>query len=130
MPAPRILPLGFIDRTTDNGAIIRLTTRSDSHNLRPETPATLRNPAEPCGGRAPAMVQVGTPEVVVMTIGINPEVGRNPGGAVRGPGARLPRPGGQRAPGQGDARGGDRRGLEVTRASVYRYLSETEANES
>ena len=42
MPAPRILPLGFIDRTTDNGAIIRLTAPSDSHNLRPETPATLR----------------------------------------------------------------------------------------
>ena len=46
MPAPRILPLGFIERTTDNGAIIRLTAPSDSHNLRPETPATLRNPAE------------------------------------------------------------------------------------
>ena len=46
MPAPRILPLGFIDRTTDNGAIIRLTAPSDSHNLRPETLATLRNPAE------------------------------------------------------------------------------------
>ena len=56
------------------------------------------------------MVQVGTPEVVVMTIGINPEVGRNPGRAVGGPGTRLPRPGGQKAPGQGDARGGDRRG--------------------
>ena len=76
------------------------------------------------------MVQVGTPEVVVMTIGINPEVGRNPGGAVRGPGAGLPRPGGQKAPGQGEARGGNRRGLRVTRASVYRYLSETEGNES
>ena len=39
------------------------------------------------------MVQVGTPEVVVMTIGINPEVGRNSGGAVRGPGTRVPRHG-------------------------------------
>ena len=50
------------------------------------------------------MVQVGTPEVVVMTIGINPEVGRTLSAlsAV----------------------------LEVTRASVYRYLSETEGNES
>ena len=28
-----------------------------------------------------------------MTIGINPEVGRNPGGAVRGPGTRVPRQG-------------------------------------
>ena len=76
------------------------------------------------------MVKVGTPEVVVMTIGLNPEVGRNPGGAVPGPGTRVPRQGGQEAPGQGDARRGNRRGLEVTRASVYRYLSETEGNES
>ena len=42
MAAPRILPLGFIDRTTDDGAIIMLTTPSDSHNLRSETPVTLR----------------------------------------------------------------------------------------
>ena len=42
MPAPRILPLGFIDRTTDDGAIILLTTPSNSHNLRSETPVTLR----------------------------------------------------------------------------------------
>ena len=130
MPAPRILPLGFIDRTTDNGAIIRLTTRSDSHNLRPETPATLRNPAEPCGGRAPAMVQVGTPEVVVMTIGINPEVGRNPGGAVRGPGTRVPRQGARKLRDKGMPAVEIAEVLEVIRASVYRYLSETEGNES
>ena len=43
MPEPRILPLGFIDRTTDDGAIIMLTSPSDSHDLRPETPVTLRN---------------------------------------------------------------------------------------
>ena len=42
MAAPRILPLGFIDRTTDDGAIILLTTPSNSHNLRSETPVTLR----------------------------------------------------------------------------------------
>ena len=43
MPEPRILPLGFIDRTTNDGAIIMLTSPSDSHDLRPETPVTLRN---------------------------------------------------------------------------------------
>ena len=43
MAAPRILPLGFIDRTTNDGAIIMLTRPSDSHDLRPETPVTLRS---------------------------------------------------------------------------------------
>ena len=43
MAAPRILPLGFIDRTTNDGAIIMLASPSDSHDLRPETPVTLRN---------------------------------------------------------------------------------------
>ena len=42
MPQPRLLPLGFIDRTTDDGAIIMLTRPSESHNIRPETPVTLR----------------------------------------------------------------------------------------
>ncbi len=42
MPQPRLLPLGFIDRTTDDGAIIMLTNPSESHNIRPETPVTLR----------------------------------------------------------------------------------------
>lgn len=42
MPAPRILPLGFIDRTTDDDAIIMLTNPNDSHNLKYETPVTLR----------------------------------------------------------------------------------------
>lgn len=42
MPEPRLLPLGFIDRTTDDGAIIMLTIPSESHNIRPETPVTLR----------------------------------------------------------------------------------------
>ncbi len=41
MAAPRILPLGFIDRATGDGAIIMLTKPSDSHNLKPETPVTL-----------------------------------------------------------------------------------------
>ncbi len=42
MPQPRLLPLGFIDRTTDDGAIIMLTSPSESHNIQPETPVTLR----------------------------------------------------------------------------------------
>lgn len=42
MPQPRLLPLGFIDRTTDDGAIIMLTRPSESHNIRPATPVTLR----------------------------------------------------------------------------------------
>ena len=39
--ATRIMPLGFIDRITEDGAIIMLTRPSDSHNLKPETPVTL-----------------------------------------------------------------------------------------
>ena len=42
MTTPRILPLGFIDRTTQDGAIIMLTKPGDSHTLRPDTPVTLR----------------------------------------------------------------------------------------
>lgn len=42
MPEPRILPLGFIDRTTDDGAIIMLTRPSESYDIRPDTPVTLR----------------------------------------------------------------------------------------
>ena len=42
MPEPRLLPLGFIDRTTDDGAIIMLTNPSESHNILPETPVTVR----------------------------------------------------------------------------------------
>ena len=53
MPAPRILPLGFIDRTTDDGAIIMLTTPSDSHNLRSETPVTLRRRSTGTPSRRP-----------------------------------------------------------------------------
>ena len=37
MPAPRILPQGFIDRITDDGAIIMLTSPRNSHSLHPET---------------------------------------------------------------------------------------------
>ena len=70
------------------------------------------------------------PEVVVMTIGINPEVGRTPGGAVRGPGTRVPRPGGQKLRDKGMPVVEIAEVLEVTRASVYRYLSETEGSES
>ena len=43
MTKKRILPLGFIDRTTGDGATIMLTKPSDSHTLRPETPVTLWN---------------------------------------------------------------------------------------
>ena len=38
MAATRILPLGFIDRTTDDGTIIMLTSPPrNSHSLHPET---------------------------------------------------------------------------------------------
>ena len=43
MAKKRILPLGFIDRTTSDGAIIMLARPRDSHTLRPETPVTIRN---------------------------------------------------------------------------------------
>ena len=42
MPEAHLLPLGFIDRTTDDGAIIMLTKPSESHDIRPDTPVTLR----------------------------------------------------------------------------------------
>lgn len=42
MTEPHILPLGFIDRTTDEGAIIMLTKPSESRRLSPDTPVTLR----------------------------------------------------------------------------------------
>ena len=43
MATPYIMPLGFIDRPTETGAIITLTRPSDSHTLRPETLVTLRS---------------------------------------------------------------------------------------
>ena len=43
MAENRVLPLGFIDRITEDGAIIMLTRPSDSHTLRPGTPVTLRS---------------------------------------------------------------------------------------
>ena len=55
MAAPRILPLGFIDRTTNDGAIIMLTRPSDSHDLRTETPVTLRSRST---GQTPATARV------------------------------------------------------------------------
>ena len=55
MAAPRILPLGFIDRTTNNGAIMLLTTPSETHNLRLETAVTLTNRSN---GETPATVRV------------------------------------------------------------------------
>ena len=55
MAAPRILPLGFIDRTTNGDAIIMLTRPSDSHDLRPETPVTLRSRST---RKTPAMARV------------------------------------------------------------------------
>ena len=36
MAAPRIRPLGYIDRTTEDGAIIMLTSPRNSHSLHPE----------------------------------------------------------------------------------------------
>ena len=76
------------------------------------------------------MVQVGTPEVVVMTIGLNPEVQRALAAlsAVleRGFRARVAR----RLRDKGRPAVEIAEVLEVTRASVYRYLSETEGNES
>ena len=41
MAENRILPLGFIDRTTDDGAVMWLTTPSESIKLRRETAVTL-----------------------------------------------------------------------------------------
>ena len=55
MPEPRILPLGFIDRTTDDGAIIMLTRPSDSHTLQPGTPVTLLTRS---AGEQPASARV------------------------------------------------------------------------
>ena len=63
MPQPRLLPLGFIDRTTDDGAIIMLTRPSDSHNIQPETPVTLRTRN---AGATPAMARV---RGVITTVG-------------------------------------------------------------
>lgn len=51
MAGPYIMPLGFIDRTTDDGAIIMLTKPSESHNLKLETPVTL-TPGAPENGPA------------------------------------------------------------------------------
>ena len=43
MAENRILPLGFIDRITEDGAVMWLTIPSDSCNLRLETAVTLTN---------------------------------------------------------------------------------------
>ena len=53
--AARILPLGFIDRATDDGAIIMLTKPSDSHTLRLETSVTLLTKS---AGEQPASIRV------------------------------------------------------------------------
>ncbi len=42
MATQRILPLGFVDRTTQDGAIMMLTNPNDSHGLSRETPITLQ----------------------------------------------------------------------------------------
>ena len=55
MAAPRLLPLGFIDRTTDDGAIIMLTRPSESHTLRRDTPVTLLSRST---GQTPATARV------------------------------------------------------------------------
>ena len=41
MAIPHILPLGFIHRTTQDGAIIMLTNSQDSLTLRTDAPVTL-----------------------------------------------------------------------------------------
>ena len=41
MATPRIMPLGFIDRTTGDGAIIMLTNPEESLTLKLATPVTL-----------------------------------------------------------------------------------------
>ena len=51
MPAPRILPLGFIDRTTSDGAVILLTkpsrkTHADSANCKAAANAAVQRLAE------------------------------------------------------------------------------------
>ena len=43
MPRQRLLPLGFIDKTTEDGVTIMLTSPSDSHSIHPDTPVTLQN---------------------------------------------------------------------------------------
>ena len=53
--AGRIMPMGFIVRATDDGAIIMLTKPSDSHNLQPETPVTLLTKS---AGEQPASIRV------------------------------------------------------------------------
>ena len=41
MARPYIMPLGFIDRTTDNGAVFVLNDPGDSAELKPGTPVTV-----------------------------------------------------------------------------------------
>ena len=41
MARPYIMPLGFIDRTTDNGAVFVLNNPGDSAELKPGTPVTV-----------------------------------------------------------------------------------------
>ena len=41
MATPHIIPLGFIHRRTEAGAIIMLTNAEDSRTLKLETPVTL-----------------------------------------------------------------------------------------
>ena len=55
MPETRLLPLGFIDRTTDDGAIIMLTRPSESHDIQHDTPVTLRSRS---AGATPATARV------------------------------------------------------------------------
>ena len=45
MAKPYIMPIGFIDRTTDDGVIMMLTNPSDSLSLKLETPVTIRRSA-------------------------------------------------------------------------------------
>ena len=41
MARPYIMPLGFIDRTTDNGGVFVLNDPGDSAELKPGTPVTV-----------------------------------------------------------------------------------------
>ena len=63
MAENRILPLGFIDRVTEDGAVMWLTTPSESSKLRLETEVTLTSRS------------VGQPDAVAAARGIITAIG-------------------------------------------------------
>lgn len=59
MTTARILPLGFIDRATENGAIIMLTSPSESATIELNTPVTLHAHSQtgpPAAARARGLI--------------------------------------------------------------------------